>query len=551
MKISRIITVLLIITILSCGGLIIFRSALAANPSTSQTTDTAKTALPSVKVTLATASTDSTSWLELLGAVKANDQIKVFATGAGQLQQVFASEGSLVKTGDPLFIIGGLNGTKPAALVQLETAQKNYVTAQNGLQLTNAGNDEALRVAELQLDSAKHQTEGSYVDLQVFDRNMDAARASLYYLQNSYDTSGQKNELDIEKTQKGIDDLKQSINDLENQKYSLEKQIEEQGTSADATGQSGVSSSGGQQTATDLPTQLAALNKTLEGLYSQLDTAKTGYQELLQGQAIANNQLLGQIAQAQTGENVLSLNQQSMGKKLGLDNGSSDPVKLAQEGLNAAKVKNQASLLQSQAQLDLARSNLELAQLQADALIVRAPIDGAVGEVLAHSGDLVSQQSMLTQISGQKDYELRVGVDADSAESVTAGSQAQVEIGGKYMNVPIKNIGTAADPVTRLVNVTVALPRINFRANQTLRVKIPLNNAGRDLNTLFIPLDAVIVGTEEQYVFVDQNGVAIKKNVKTGEVRGDQVQILDGLASSDQVVVDGAKTLVEGQNIET
>jgi len=565
MKFHRLVTAFLLLIILSAGTLIILGRAQAADsspaPEASQQANSATTATaikPAVKVTVASVSKDTVSWTEMLGTVKANDQIKIFGTGAGQLQSVLVQEGAAVKAGDPLFVIGGLNGTKAAARIQLEIAQKSFMAAQKGLDITKKGNSAALAAAQLTLQSAQHQAEGSYLDLQVFDQNIAGVQNGISYLRDSFNATARNNELNFEKTQNGIDDLKDAINKLEEQKSRLENLSNEQSGNNDqqaaqqSSGGSGASqASSGGAAATDLPTQIAELDKTLEDLYSQLETAKIGYEQLEQARSLSENALMGQISTAESSGKVLYLNQIGMEKKLGLEDGSSDPVKLAEVGLNAARIKNEASLVTAQTQLDLARSNLELAQAQADGLIVKAPVNGIMGEILAHTGDIVSQQTMLTQVYGQKDFELRVAVDMDSADLISAGSYAEVEIGGKYIKLPVKSVAVTADAATRMVNITVALPKINFRANQTLRVRIPLSNtnAAQGNGGFYIPLDAVVIGTEEQYVFIDENGAAKRVNVKTGDIHGDQVQILEGLSESDKVIVQGAKTLIEGEKV--
>jgi HlyD family secretion protein len=556
MKFSRIVTVFLVLIIVICVVLIFSGKNLNNDNTDSVPADTQvtaenasqeggepNTAVPdsavkgsatdssgvnAVKVTVTGLKADEGRWLDSLGVVKANDQIKVFSSAAGQLQSVYVEEGGAVKAGDPLFLVGGLNGTKAVAQIQFEIAQKNYLAAQKGLEITKKGNAAALSAAHLQLESARHAAEGYDLDMQVFDRNIGAAQNGLYYLQDSYNATVNKNGLDLEKTQNGIDALKDGINRLEEQKIQLE-------------------AVGGQEEA------IAAMDKNLEELYSQLDTAKIGYETLEQAKILTENQLLGQIAQTETTGKVLYLNQLSLQNKLGFSDGITDAVKLAQSGLEAAKIKNDASLLQAQTQADLAKSNLELAQAAVDGLTVRAPVSGAVGEILARPGDLVSQQSMLTQVSGQQDFELRAAVDADSAAEISPGALAEVEINGRSFRLPVKNIGTSADAATRLVNVTVALPRVKFRANQTLHMRLPLAAGSTDgglQNIMYVPLDAVIIGTEEQYVFIAENGKAVKKNIRTGDVHGDMVQVLEGLSENDKVIIDGARSLISGQNID-
>jgi len=586
MNLRQKITVLLLLTITLSGIIILLNQAKAADgsasPSPQITTPSAKN-LDAVKVKTETVSKNHKSTIDLVGTIKANDQIKVFATATGQVVNILVSEGQTVKKGDPLFVIGGINGTKPIALIQLEIAQKNYDAAKKGLEITEKSNTAALKAAQLQLLSAQHAAEGSNIDLQVFDRNISAINTGLNYMDSSLDATRRNSDLALENAQIGIDALKTSINKLEKQKADLEKFIEEHGTTIasqpspaqNTTGQGqpqGLNASqpagqgaqdlssgmgqlpSGQQNATnttDLASQLATLNQTIEDLYTKLESAKIGYKQLEQARTLSQNTIMGQISQSQAQSDVLFLNKQSAATKLGLNDGGSDAVKLAQAGLDAARIKNEAALIQSQTQLALASSNLEMARIQADALTVRSPINGVVGEIGVNLGDLVSQQSLLTQISGQNNYELRTALDADSADLVKVGSIAEVLIGGKYIKLPVKSVSAYADPATKLVALSIALPKVNFRANAPLKIRLSLEhgNDALETGTFFIPLDALIIGTEEQYVFIVKNGKAVRRVVETGEVRGDQVAITKGLEEGDLVITEGAKTVLENQAV--
>jgi|GEM_PF-1606141 len=578
---KRLVTLLLIATISLSGVSILLNNARAADGVAGSTTAAADIApvqtqsapeSTAVIVKTETVSRNHISTIDLVGTVKANDQVKIFGTAAGQLAKILVKEGQTVKKGDPLFVIGGINDTKAAALIQLEVAQKNYNAAKKGLDLTKQGNAAAVRASELQLQSARHLAEGSYIDMQVIDQNIGAVSNGLYYLNDNLNASQTNNDLSLEKTSNAIDALKDAINSLEKKKADLEEMISNQdsahqssfgqtssqqadGTTSQAS--SGAASSamqgGGTTQSTDPATQLADLNKAIEDLYSQLETARIGYKQLEQAKTLSENLIQAQIATSETQGTVLNLNRTSAETKQGLMDGTSDAVKLAEEGLNASKIKNQASLLQSQTQFELASSSLELAKIQAESLVIRAPLDGVIGEISFNEGDTVSLQSAaLTQLSGLNSFELRTAVDIDSADLVSVGKNAEVMIGGKYIKLPIKSVGVFADPATRLVSVSIALPKVKFRANQTLKIRISLEhgNSVQAATSFYIPLDALIIGTEEKYVFIANNGIATRKVVETGDVHGDQIEIIKGLSENDLVITDGSKTILENQKVE-
>jgi multidrug efflux system membrane fusion protein len=63
------------------------------------------------------------------------------------------------------------------------------------------------------------------------------------------------------------------------------------------------------------------------------------------------------------------------------------------------------------------------------------------------------------------------------------------------------------------------------------------------------PAVAVQQGQKGPYVYVAQDGKAELRNVKTGVSSGDRIEIVDGLAKGEQVVIDGQLRLTNGSAI--
>lgn len=516
-------------------------------------------------ITTTTVSKNSSAFLDLTGTVRAADQTKVFPVTSGQIAQVFVSEGDVVKTGDPLFKIGGINGGKTVAELQLKVAQANANAASKNLETTKSANATSEKIAQLQLQSAQNLADGNYLDLQVFDQNINGANQSLDLLNSSYAATDSKSNYDLQKGDIGLAAIKNAVSNLESSRNNLYDSYQMQiNQAADPMEKTKL-----QQ---DLSGKIADIDQKLNDLYSQQTAADLTYQSGKEGVTLGLNQVMGQIVLNQTQTDVLGTNRASMATKLGLYDGTSDSARLAEQALEATKIKDEALINQVQAQAELAQANLELAKIQSDGLTVKAPIDGIVGEVIVHQGDQISPQSALTQLTSARNFELRVAVNADDAQNIDLNTPPEIMIGGHYMKVSVKSISPVADATSKLVNVTLSLPKIFFRANQNLSARLPVkfsNDAeigagvdsengagavgmgtnGNGGQSFFVPLDAVIIGTEEQYVYTVQDGKAKKVNVKLGVINGDFAQILDGLKESDVIVVNGAKDLVDGQLI--
>ena len=64
-------------------------------------------------------------------------------------------------------------------------------------------------------------------------------------------------------------------------------------------------------------------------------------------------------------------------------------------------------------------------------------------------------------------------------------------------------------------------------------------------NAILVPTIAMIkqTGTNDVYVFVNKNNVAIKTLVKTGRMIDDKIEILNGVTKGDEIIIVGQNKL--------
>jgi membrane fusion protein (multidrug efflux system) len=67
---------------------------------------------------------------------------------------------------------------------------------------------------------------------------------------------------------------------------------------------------------------------------------------------------------------------------------------------------------------------------------------------------------------------------------------------------------------------------------------------------LVIPLYAVISQNDENYVFIEKDNRAEKRQVELGVLSGWQIQIKSGLETGDRVIIVGHRQLDEGRSVE-
>ena len=109
----------------------------------------------------------------------------------------------------------------------------------------------------------------------------------------------------------------------------------------------------------------------------------------------------------------------------------------------------------------------------------------------------------------------------------------------------IKRISPVVDPGSGTVKVTVDLSKncAEIVPGLFIRVKIVLDTHE---NALIVPKRALLSEEERAYVFVVADGIAKEVELGTGFSDADRVEVLQGLAPNDFVVVDGQSRLRDG-----
>jgi multidrug efflux pump subunit AcrA (membrane-fusion protein) len=104
------------------------------------------------------------------------------------------------------------------------------------------------------------------------------------------------------------------------------------------------------------------------------------------------------------------------------------------------------------------------------------------------------------------------------------------------------------------VKVRIAFDALDPRILPDMGVKVSfLNNEETSKNTgarTLIPRKAVRDVDGKQVVFQFKEGKLTMRPVKLGQTRGNEIEVLEGIAAGDQVVVNGPERLGDGRRAE-
>lgn len=218
----------------------------------------------------------------------------------------------------------------------------------------------------------------------------------------------------------------------------------------------------------------------------------------------------------------------------------------AQDYITAAEYdRDQAAFIAAQAVRDQLRTRAGYAT-------VRAPVAGVVLEKRVEAGDIVPAQSRLFSIGELSTLVVRVPVSELDVSSLSPGDSVPLALdalGGRPMAGRIRRVFPSADTLTRLVPVEVALTGAAAREARPgflARLHFRLEARG---GMLLVPAGAVVEGASGAAVYLVREGRASRRAVRRGDVHQGRVEIREGLAPGDTVVVAGATAVRDGARV--
>lgn len=192
---------------------------------------------------------------------------------------------------------------------------------------------------------------------------------------------------------------------------------------------------------------------------------------------------------------------------------------------------------------------------------VYAPFDGVVTTrntdigALINAGGGTSQPHDLFRIAAIDRLRVFVPVPEVYAPAIQNGSQATLtldEYPGQQFRGSVARNSSAIDPLSRTLNVEVDVnnPDRTLLPGSYVFVHFKLPQSAQSLGQrVSVPANTLLFRAEGLRVGIIRNGHVHLQPVSIGKDNGSTVEIATGLTASDQVIVNPADSLAEGQQV--
>jgi len=198
--------------------------------------------------------------------------------------------------------------------------------------------------------------------------------------------------------------------------------------------------------------------------------------------------------------------------------------------------------------LRTAEAALELSAYELSLARVTAPFSGRITVRSVDLGENVSNGTPLYTLVDMRRLLARVHVPAREFRAISTGQPVKltVDSSGDRLQGIIDLVSPVIDATSGTIKVTVAITDfpVTTRPGDFVEVAIETD---RHLDSLLVPRIAVVSEKGEQVVFVAEEDRAVRRLVSVGFQDDHQAEILDGLTEGEMVVVQGQRTLKDGQ----
>jgi RND family efflux transporter MFP subunit len=207
---------------------------------------------------------------------------------------------------------------------------------------------------------------------------------------------------------------------------------------------------------------------------------------------------------------------------------------------------------QARGKYEIAAASLQQSETMLRYARIVAPFAGVVTQRFVDPGALIpAGGTPIVTLMDFSNVRLQFGVPEIESANVSVGQSVQVttdDLPGMKFEGKVARFAYALDPATRtmLTEVSLANGELKLRPGMLVSLKLGIQ---RHEKALLVPVEALVTDKSGSYVWKLVGGRAQRQDIRSGFNDGKSVEITEGLASADAVIV-AKQALKAGQPVQ-
>jgi membrane fusion protein, multidrug efflux system len=202
-------------------------------------------------------------------------------------------------------------------------------------------------------------------------------------------------------------------------------------------------------------------------------------------------------------------------------------------------------------QANAARANADLAGKLAGDTIIRAPIDGIVGERYVNVGEYVQPASKVASIFSIDPVRVSISVPERAVAQVQPGQTLQLDVsayGDRKFPATVKYVSPALRAGTRDLIVEAQAENKDLSLKPGMFATVLLATGEEEQPT--VPAEAIKTEGPVKRMFLAREGQAYEMVIRTGVEKDGRVAVLEPLQAGQKVIVKPPPGLRDGASIQ-
>jgi len=307
-----------------------------------------------------------------------------------------------------------------------------------------------------------------------------------------------------------------------------------------------------------------------EASVSSKGTGVLVYLGVVEGDKVKKGQIIARlddrdiVAQLDEAKSNLQLYQAQLNE---LQNNYDREKELFERGLSSQQSLDQAeaaykSLL---ANIEIAKARIRVAEVSLENMIIRAPFDGTVltknaevGEIVAPFGASTTSRAAVVTIADMNSLMVETDVSESNITKIDQDQDCEIVLdanpGKTYQGYVFKIVPTA-DRSKATVLVKVAFKNYDSSVLPEMSAKVSFlsrsNEEEKDqAPVLTAPLSAVEEMDGKKVAFTVVRDMAVQRDIITGRLFGNYVEIISGLVEGDKIINDLNEKIKDGVQVK-
>lgn len=209
-------------------------------------------------------------------------------------------------------------------------------------------------------------------------------------------------------------------------------------------------------------------------------------------------------------------------------------------------VDTESKLKQAQSSYDIAKKNMTDTKLY-------APFSGYISEKNVEVGNNVMPGSPVVKLVTVDNVKVCISVPETEISKVNRGDNIEIVVpalNNQSFYGKINEKGVAANPISRSYVVKAEIKNPKNSLLPGMLCTLYLANRDTTSTSILLPRQIIQLSSDNQnFVWTNNQGKALRRPVTLGEFVGDNVVIESGLTDGEQVVVEGQQKISDGMSI--